>query len=203
MSNRIHKVVFPLDAFLIVILLAACNLPGLGVEPREAIPSTEPTSPPEDEGTDSCLHRDWFMDRGDMDLLIGTLIPVPNIRLTDGAMALVLRPEGTFDYSGSMVLRADLKSDGSEYIEGSGVFSNQGGYTADESIITFDASASQSGILRWHAYANGQSIDMPGEEPTFSLLPAGAAPYRCTPGRLEIDTRSPSGGTVTMFFSPF
>jgi hypothetical protein len=200
MSNRIYKPALLMQVFSISILLAACNLPGNGVEPVEPIQSPPPTSPPEDGGSDACLLQfPWFMSTGNLDLLVGTLIPVPNVTVSQGNLAILFRPSGTFSYQGSPHIRIDLGE--GQYIEGHGNFTNEGTYTTSDGIITFSEQASESTILRWQAYANGQVIEMSGQEaPSFSILPSGPAPYRCSPGALEIDTRSPGGSTVTMFF---
>src|SRR5689334_5805436 len=106
----------------ITVLLAACNLPGNGVEPREAVSSPQPTAPSEDGGSDACLTSlpAWFMYTGSLDLLVGTLIPIPNVHVPDGTLAIAFDSDGTYDYGGNLNIHIDLGTD--QYIEGRGDF---------------------------------------------------------------------------------
>ena len=186
-----------------LILSAACNLSGL---PSDAVEDgivpvgtdLPPTSRPADSEADSCLVGEWWMDTPDLDLLVATLVPIPNIRVPDGNLLLRFYADGTFSYQGSPVIRIELGA--SQYIEGAGVFTTNGTYaTEGGTTVLLNTTRSESGVTVWHAYKDGQSSDYPAG-PQISLALPGSAPYRCTSTRLELDTRNPSGVTVTMFF---
>jgi len=200
-----NKVLPVLVTCITLLSLVSCNLPTREADPPvvEEIASDDesrvevPTSLPPAARADSCLINEWWMDTGTLDLLVATLVPMPGIRVPSGDATFTFTSGGNYYYAGSLVIRIDMTAD--QYMEGEGTFNTEGTYTTDGGIITFSESEGQNNIMEWRAYAHGQSAEVPGGGPSFSLIPAGAAPYRCSDDILEIDTQGPAG-TVTMFF---
>jgi len=192
---------------------AACNRPSAptAVEPLEDpdVEEPAPTSRPSNDH-DACLVGEWWSYTHDIDILLATLAPVPNMHVadgnlvlwfTDGVEELADRVDGPeYEYQGRVVLRLDMDPSESQYIETAGFFTNSGAYSTEgDSILNLDVSNSQREILSMQACKNGECQDATGLMPTVDVLPPGSAPYRCTASTLEIDTQGPYG-TATMFF---
>jgi hypothetical protein len=185
-----------------VLILAACSLP-LGPTPEPVIvtllePDTVvPTLRPDAE-RDACLDGNWNMDAGFLDLLLANLVPLPNIGVPEGSLGMYFS-DGSFIYDGHFIVRVNLGPD--QYIQADSVFSTRGLYaTEGGSTLVLDITASEIQPLEWKAYSNGREESYPGGGPSVVINPPGSAPYRCTQTDLEIDTLSPAGDTVTMFF---
>jgi hypothetical protein len=196
-----HITAISLSILSIPTLLAACNFPPPQLPEAEVENNIEgedaPTLRP-DADRDSCLDGTWVMPTDSLDLLMSTMVPAPGLRITTGSLNMSF-VEGTFSYSGDFVIQIDLGP--GQYMEADSRFSTGGAYATEGNVtLIFDITASESEALNWTAYSNGQVVTEPGIGPTFTLNPPGEAPYRCTSNTLEIDTREPSGGTVTMFF---
>jgi hypothetical protein len=185
-----------------VLFVAACSLP-LSPTPDPVVvtllePDTvAPTLSPAAE-RDACLDGNWNMGTASLDLLLATLVPIPNIRVPEGNLGMNFNGD-SFIYDGNFIVRVDLGPD--QYIQADSVFSTRGQYaTEGGSTLVLDISASEIQPLEWLAYSNGREASYPGEGPSVVINPPGSAPYRCTQTSLEIDTLSPAGNTVTMFF---
>lgn len=184
-------------------LLAACNRPSAPaeVEPMEppAVDDPAPTSPPS-SSDDACLDGQWWSYTHDIDILLATLAPVPNMHVSNGDLVLWFNPDGQYEYQGRVVLRLDMDPSEDQYMETTGFFTTSGPYSTDgEATLNLDLSNSRTEILEVQACKNGTCIAASGGMPSVSIMPPGSAPYRCTADRLEIDTQGPFG-TATMFF---
>lgn len=182
-------------------LLTACNMP---TTPTDPAPTDVPTAPPElpaaDASHDPCLDGQWWSYTHDVDILLATLAPVPNMHVSEGNLVMWFNPDGQYEYQGGVVLRLDMDPSENQYMETDGFFTTSGPYsTQGDSTLNLDLSNSRTEIRRTTACKNGECIDGAAPMPTVSIMPPGSAPYRCTAERLEIDTQGPFG-TATMFF---
>lgn len=184
-----------------VVLLAACNRPSDATEapPDEGPAPTEPAPTPRpDADRDACLDGEWWSYTHDIDILLATLAPVPNMHVSDGNLVMWFNDDGTYEYQGRVVLHLDMRE--GQYMETTGFFTTSGPYsTQDDSTLVLDLSNSRTEILEALAFKDGESQTVSGGMPTVSIMPPGSAPYRCTPAMLEIDTTGPFG-PATMFF---
>lgn len=201
MIKWMHKTVISLSILSTSILLTACNFPRPQLPEPEIVNLMEgeeaPTLRP-DADRDSCLDGNWIMPTASLDLLMATMIPAPGLRITNGSLSMSF-VDGTFRYNGDFVIQIDLGP--GQYMEADSTFTTGGAYATEGNVtLILDLTVSESQALNWTAYSNGQVVTEPGVGPMVTILPPGEAPYRCTTSTLEIDTREPSGGTVTMFF---
>lgn len=185
----------------LVAALAACNLPSSepAAEPTEA-PTVVPSPPPNPEGDrDSCLDGEWWSYTHDIDILLATLAPVPNMHVSDGDLVMWFNDDG-YEYQGRVVLHLDMNPSEGQYMETTGFFTTSGPYSTEgDATLNLDLSNSRTEILEVKACKNGECVAASGGMPSVSIMPPGSAPYRCTADRLEIDTQGPFG-TATMFF---
>ncbi len=172
----------------------------------EAGSEEAPTLDP-DADRDSCLDGNWIMPTADLNLLVASLVPIPNIRVLGGSLYMSF-VDGVYDYSGEFTLQIDLDEiSKGQYMQADAIFRSGGPYTTErvstsretQNFLVLDLSASEAQVLVWRAYKNGETITMPGTGPNFVILPPGNAPYRCSATLLEIDTQG-ALGAVTMYF---
>jgi len=195
---------------LLLTVLVSCNMPSqLPVDvpdepPRETAPLEPsedilmPTAFPEDDERDSCLEGGWTMYTAELDLLVATLVPMPNIRVPDGLLNMFFDPDGGFTYIGNLTIQIEFSEN--SYMQGEGGFRDLGTYATEGDTILFNIESEETEVFEWRAYKDGQSVVQPGGGPEFNLTPPGVAPYRCTAESLEIDTVNPAGDTITMFY---
>jgi hypothetical protein len=147
------------------------------------------------------------MYTAELDLLLATLVPAPNLRVVGGSLFMSFG-DGVYDYSGEFTMQMEFDISQGQYMQAEALFSTGGAYATenrsvrDSPIFTFlvlDLSGSETNVLVWRFYKDGVVQAVPGTGPSFNLLPPAEAPYRCTETRLEIDTQGYTG-PVTMFF---
>jgi hypothetical protein len=187
--------------------VTACSLPG--GEPEVISPvdiGDAPTLDPDAE-RDPCLEGVWTMPTADLDLFVASLVPVPNIRVAGGSLTLTFA-DGVYDYSGLMTLQVELDMTENQYLQADGIFSSGGAYATEKrsdrggpvfDFLILDLTASQSEVMVWRAYKNGEVQTAPGTGPNFVIMPPGAANYHCSDSTLEIETQG-AAGTIVMFF---
>lgn len=185
--------------------LSACSLP-LPERPDseiihtiEDMPSGEVVMLDPELQLDSCLYGTWVMYQQFLEELAQAMVPVPGLYVPDGDLEITFDQGGVWRYEGFFTIRMGLGAD--QYLEALSQFITGGLYgTNNEDVIVFDLTAAESEALLWTGYKNGEAFTVPGEGPSFSLVPPGTAPYRCSELSLEIDTTNPAGDTVTMLF---
>jgi len=191
--------------------LASCNMPSRQPDPVDPpqppgeIASLEPSEDiilgtpfPDDAERDPCLEGAWSMDASYLDIMVQSLVPVPNIYVPRGSLSFYFYSDGLFNYSGDLTIQINFTEN--SYMQGVGGFSDDGAYATEGDIILFDLQGTTTEVYKWFAYKDGQSVEQPGGGPEISLTPPGRAPYRCTAETLEIDTINPTRDTITMFF---
>ncbi len=207
MFGRKRKVYLALTAIAAIAILAACSSsqPGepeiLSLVETHEVPTIDP-----DADRDACLDGDWIMPTADLDLFVASMVPMPNIRVVGGALYMSF-VDGEYEYSGEFTLQVELDMSEGKYLQSDAIFSSGGAYSTETnstnrgpvSFLTLDLTVSEQNILVWRAYKGGVSSVAPGTGPTFTILPPGNAPYRCSATLLQIDTH---GATqeVTMYF---
>jgi len=201
----IRTTLFPLLAA--AFLLAACTLPTR--EPEVLSPvdvGDAPTLEPDAE-RDPCLDGTWTMHTAELDLFVASMVPIPNMRVVGGSLSMSFA-DGMYEYSGLMTLQIELDMSEGQYLQGDGIFSSGGAYATEArterdfpvfDFLILDLTVSESEVMVWRAYKNGEEETAAGIGPNFTIVPPGEAPYRCTESRLEIDSQGASG-PVTMFF---
>jgi len=132
------------------------------------------------------------MITSDLDIFVATLVPVPNLRVSDGLLFLNLS-EGAYEYgSDRFVLHIDLGPD--KYLEGAAVFLTTGGYSSDGGALPLVNSGTQKQVAEWKAFKQGRSSVVPGGGPEFTLIPCGPLDYSCGTDELVLYMRGPTGG---------
>jgi hypothetical protein len=198
---------FALTAMVAIGLLAACSSsqPGepeiLSLVETHDVPTIDP-----DAERDSCLDGNWIMPTADLDLFVASMVPLPNMRVVGGALYISF-VDGQYEYSGEFTLQIELDMSEGKYMQSDAIFSSGGAYSTETtstargplSWLTLDLTVSEVNALVWRAYKGGVMESMPGIGPTFTIVPPGNAPYRCSDSLLQIDTH---GATqeVTMLF---
>lgn len=213
--NRFY--ILCLCAFLV--LLAGCNLPGR--PSREPISGTLPTveAPPTDsepepiiipvEGTapptippnaprDACLEGDWVMPAPALDLLVASIIPQSTsfLSIPSGQLTLTFT-DVAFTYAGDFIMRVNQPN--GDWAEGRATFSNSGGYTTENLMLTFDVQVSTSAMHDCKASSDGNVYSTPCTFPVVTILPASTGSYGCWTNRLELEINAPNG-LMTMYF---
>jgi hypothetical protein len=208
--DRKYKIRNLLVALSVILSLTACNLPSRQpAEPEvtSLLGSAEAPTLNPDADRDPCLDGDWIMPTADLDLFVASLVPIPNIRVVGGSLQLSFA-DGAYNYSGEFTLQIDLDTSQEQYMQTDALFSSGGAYATEIrserdfpvfTFLIFDLTVSDSNELVWRAYKEGDLQTMPGSGPSFTILPPGEAPYKCTDTQLEIGTQGP-GGPLTMFF---
>jgi hypothetical protein len=182
--------------------LTSCNRPASPTaDPPEEPAPAEPLPPSDPAGDhDACLEGQWWSYTHDIDILMATLSPVPNMHVSDGDLVLWFNPDGQYEYQGRVVLHLDMDSSEDQYMETTAFFTTSGPYASrDDATLVLDLSNSRREVLNMKACKNGECVDAPELMPVFDIVPPGAAPYRCSADRLELDTQGPFG-PATMFF---
>lgn len=185
--------------FAVPILISACSLGSTAVPGSTSIPQTPTFTPAASAGSDSCLQGTWIMPTSDLERMMAALLPMPGLHVTSGELLMAFDGDSYEYQSSGFVLRVDLGTD--QYMEATASFRNTGSFSTGLGKIIFTSIGSESEVTSWTAYKNGESVTVPGSGPQVSLSFSGENPYRCTVDRLEIDTYSPTSGTLTMFFS--
>jgi len=180
----------------------ACSL-GASPVPSEPAPTVEaaPTLPAVTPagGSDPCLEGTWTMDTAAADQMLGSLTGLSTLHVSAGSLSITFAGD-RFEYaSEGLTVRSDMPPSG--FIEAEGSFAAAGSYVAGEGVLTFNAESTTTEIGMWRAVINGETVEMPGPGPDFSLTPPGSAPYRCAADRLEVDTAGPVTPEVTMVFT--
>jgi hypothetical protein len=191
-------------------LLTACSLPNRQPDEPEIISlvgsAEAPTLDPNAD-RDPCLNGYWSMDTADLDLLMASLVPIPNIRVVAGSLNFSF-VEGIYDYSGYFTLQMDLDLTKGQYMQTDATIGSGGAYATEirsdggGPVLTFlmlDLTVAESNELVWRVYKGGEVQSVPGSGPSFSILPPGNAPYICTDTQLQISTQG-AGGPISMFF---
>lgn len=194
------RVVWVVSALALTAL--ACSLAG-SPAPSEPAPTVEVEStvpvPPDAGGTDACLQGTWTMDTAAADEMLGRLTGLSTLHVAAGLLRMTFTGD-RFEYgSDGLTVRSDMPPSG--YIEAEGTFAAAGSYAAGEGVLTFNTESTTTEIGTWRAVINGETVEMPGGGPEFSLTPPGSAPYRCSADRLEVDTSSPVTPEITMVFT--
>ena len=153
---------------------------------------------------DPCLEGDWVMRTADLDLLVATIVPVPNLRIVAGSLFLSFAG-GEYRYgSDGLVKHVDLGL--GRYLEGAAIFLMTGTYTAEEGspvtgggALSFLGGGAEKGVTKWLAYKDGRSEEYPGEGPQVSLPLTGRFRYSCSDQEL-IMFMAGMTGEVPMFF---
>lgn len=150
-----------------------------------------------DTGRDACLEGRWAMERGDLDIMVATLVSIDGITVPSGE--LTLKFEGDkYVYSGNYKLRVNTTPD--IYLEAQAVHEDTGTFSTSAGKINFNSETNNHAALEWTAYSMGTSYTVSDGTPTYSYPVPSSAPYRCTTSRLEVDTRGTGESVVTMFF---
>jgi len=153
---------------------------------------------------DACLEGDWVMRTADLDLLVATIVPVPNLRIVAGSLFLSF-VGGEYRYgSDGFVEHVDLGP--GRYLEGTAVFLNTGTYAAEAgspvtggSALSFLGGGAEKGVTKWLAFKDGRSEVYSGEGPQVSIPLTGRFPYSCSDQELILYMAGPTG-EVPMFF---
>lgn len=181
---------------MVVLALAslACSL-GAAPPSAEPTPTAEATlAAPAPGAGDACLEGAWVMDTAAADGMLAELTGVSTLHVVAGSLTLTFDGE-QFSYGSSgLTVRSDLPPSG--YIEADATVAIVGGYTAADGMLAFNTESVTSDIGTWRASINGETVEVPGGGPAFSLTPPGSAPYRCSAAQLEVDANE----TVTMVF---
>ena len=192
---------------LVAAMLTACTLPNR--EPVILSPvdiGGAPTLDPEAE-RDPCLEGEWIMNTPELDLLVATLVPVPNMRVVGGYLSMSFA-DGVYTYFGEMTLQVELDMSEGQYLQGDGQVRSGGEYATEArterdfpvfDFLILDLTTSESDVFEWRAYKDGEVQTAPGIGPTVTIMPPGQAPYVCTDSSLVIDTQG-AAGPVSMFF---
>lgn len=210
MLERKRKHNYHLAGLAAVAFLTACSLPSRQPDEPEIVSlvgsAEAPTLDP-DADHDPCLDGDWIMPTAELDLLVASLVPIPNIRVMGGSLSMSF-VDGVYAYSGEFTLQIELDMTQGQYMQTDAVFSSGGPYATelqsdrDSPVLTFlvlDLTVSESNELVWRVYKEGEVQTQPGTGPSFIILPPGNAPYFCTDTQLEISTEGYTG-PITMFF---
>lgn len=194
MSDReIHRRVLIIVA-LAGVLLSGCNLS----EPE--VTGTLPLYEPDlqaGSSMDPCLEGSWTMITMDLDIFVATLVPVPNLRVSDGSLFINMS-EGAYEYgSDRFVLHIDLGPD--KYLEGAAVFLTTGGYSSDSGSLLLVNSGTQKQVTEWKAFNQGRSSVVPGGGLEFTLVPSAPLTYTCGTEELVLYMRGPTGAIPMIF----
>jgi len=183
-------------------LLAACSLPGRSPEVEVTLLPTSTSLPtPIPTPDDTCLEGEWVMPQDRLVILFSTLFPHTGSYVNINAGYLTMSfVDGMYTFAGDYTIHADTGQ--GRYSEGRAIFSTTGAYTLlSASSIALEASPSQTQMVSCIAYDNGMTYSVPCDfVESIAILPPSEAPYRCSQTLLEIDTLSPTGAIVTMFF---
>ena len=182
-------------------LLASCT------RPEGEVSGTLPTvdfSDAQGSEQDPCLEGDWVMRTADLDLLVTTIVPVPNLRIVAGSLFLSFAG-GEYRYgSDGFVEHVDLGP--GKYLEGTATFLTTGTYAAEVgspetggSALSFLGGGAEKSVTKWLAFKDGQSEEYPGEGPQVSLPLTGRFRYSCGDQELILYMAGMSG-EVPMFF---
>lgn len=185
----------PGKALLVVVLaalLAACG--GAGGEPP---PPTETPEPAPAGGEAACLQGVWTMSNEDLNLMLTGLAPAPNLSAPEGTPVLTLEGDRYSYAAERLVVRVTMAPDW--YIEAEGSFAFAGAFSADGELMQFLPETAETDLAIWRAYKDGQLLEMPGTGPELSLGVTGAATYRCSGDRLEIDSQGGAGPVIMVF----
>ncbi|MEW6093971.1 MAG: hypothetical protein AB1531_08415, partial [Chloroflexota bacterium] len=165
----------------LVFLLSACSLP-------DGTPSGDP-----------CVQGNWVMPTGDLDILMATLVPLPNLRVTAGELLMSFDSEAFSYLSYGFILHIDM--DEEQWMEATASFENTGTFFASEGEITFSSVGSESEISSWTGYDHGETITVPGSGPQLTFTLPGTTTYRCSDEYLELDSPHPTLGTIVYLFT--
>jgi hypothetical protein len=144
------------------------------------------------------------MRTADLDLLVVTLVPVPNLRIVAGSLFLSFS-DGAYRYgSDGFVEHVDLGP--GKYLEGTATFLTTGSYAAEVgsprtggSAITFLGGGAQKEVTKWLAFKDGRSEEAPGGGPQVSMPLSGRMRYSCSDQELILYAVAMTG-EVPMFF---
>jgi len=201
MSRRALSKYLTVGNVVTVALLAGCT------RAEGEVSGTLPTvdfSESQGSERDPCLEGDWVMRTADLDLLVATLVPVPNLRIVAGSLFLSFAG-GEYRYgSDGFVEHVDLGP--GRYLEGTAVFLMTGTYAAQVgspvtggSALSFLGGGADKAVTKWLAYKDGRSEEYPGEGPQVSLPLTGRFRYSCSDQELILYFTGPTG-EVPMFF---
>lgn len=209
------KTIFRTIPMLLVIALlaTACNLPILaGSDEGGDSPVTTGTdSPPVEAATaaatidpaaaghDPCLQGQWVMNLESLQILMATLLPLPNFHVQEGSMAMSFSGENYTYASENFVLRMDTKP--GEYFEGAATFTAVGTFTTANGEIIFKNTTNTQNITSWGSFINGEYIEVPGGAPQISFGFPGSGPYTCNGDSLTVGTAGTANTPVPMVFT--
>jgi hypothetical protein len=175
-------------------VLSGCNLSE--PEVRGTLPLYEPDLQA-GSSMDPCLEGHWTMITMDLDIFVATLVPVPNLRVSEGSLFLNMS-EGAYEYgSDRFVLHIDLGPD--RYLEGAAVFLTTGGYSSDDGSLLLVNSGTQKQVTDWKAFKQGRTSVVAGGVPEFSLVPSSPLDYTCGSEELVLYMRGPTGSIPMIF----
>jgi hypothetical protein len=195
------------------LLATACNLPILagsdegGDAPVTAVTDSPPvevetavaTTEPVDSTDDSCLQGQWVMNLESLQILMATLLPLPNFHIQEGSMAMSFSGENYTYASENFVLRMDTKP--GEYFEGAATFTAVGTYTTANGEIIFNNTTNTQNITSWRSFINGEYTEVPGGAPQISFGFPGSGPYTCNGDSLTVGTAGTANTPVPMVFT--
>jgi hypothetical protein len=196
--------------FVLAYALTACSIPGSTPEPVVGSLPTVSTEDPTQilptmtspDPQESCLNGNWVMPTDTLDLLVATLFPVtsPFLSVRGGELSISFQ-DGLYTYEGEYQFHVDTTRPG-EYSDATSTFTTTGAYTIlPASKVLFDESSSTTQMTSCTSTKDGTTYTADCSSiGGFSILLPAEAPFRCSANSLEIDTLSPTGGTITMFF---
>jgi len=211
MKSSIFRTILILT--VIALLATACNLPLLAGDdetsdstvntgsdaPPTALETAAATTGPVDPSHDPCLQGQWVMSLESLQVLMATLIPLPNFHIREGSMAISFSGENYTYGSENLVLRMDTQP--GEYFEGVASFTAVGTFTTANGEIIFDNTTNTQTIYSWRVFKNGEFTEVPGGAPQISFGFPGSGLYTCNAGSLTIGTQGTANTPVPMVFT--
>ncbi len=196
----------------LALLTTACNLPflagndqtsdsldNMGTDaPPVNIAVGLPTVDPTDSSSDPCLQGQWVMSLESLQILMATLLPMPNFHIREGTMAMSFSGENYTYGSENLVMRMDTTP--GEYFEGSASFTAIGTFSTVNGEIIFDNTTNTQNISSWGAFRNGEFTEIPGGAPQISFGFPESGLYTCNGDTLSVDTKGTANTPVPMVF---
>lgn len=132
---------------------------------------------------DRCVRGEWRMSTSASNALLQSLIPLANIRVTQGVMTAAFPRNGRMLY-GSTHFVVKLTA-GPLTMTGTADFSFEASWQTGNGKLILDAGRSYLYISKFSATKDGKTVTVAGPPPTVRRVSGDATPYTCRGDRLR------------------
>lgn len=182
---------------LVLIVVAACGDGGTATTvastTTSAVTTTTGGTTTTPAPVDQCLIGRWTMGSAEVNDLLLTYLPVPNLSVVEGSLALEFTALGLYTYALDGLVVQIVIPNG--YLESTGSMLTNGAWTAADGFLGLTAIGSDGGSFAWRAVINGVETPYPAGFPALDIPLPAESPYTCTDATLTLETTATETGT--------